>query len=96
MRSGLGMSLQSQQLRTWQNGNLPPGGARGVLPAREDCFRGELMSRLGFPFPFPFGATGDEWKKSGEEDWIFCRLAWGVACTEAGRDRRGAGEDMFL
>ena len=52
------------------------------------------MSRLGSPFPF--GATGDEWKKSGEEDWIFCRLAWGVACTEAGRGRRGAGEDMFL
>ena len=53
------------------------------------------MSMLPFPFAFPFGAAGDDWKKSGEEDGIFCRLAWGVPCTDAGRDRRGAGEDML-
>ena len=50
---------------------------------------------LPFLFALPFGAAGDDWKKSGEEDGIFCRLAWGVACTDAGRDRRGAGEDML-
>ena len=53
------------------------------------------MSMLPFPFAFPFGAAGDDWKKSGEEDGIFCRLARGVPCTDAGRDRRGAGEDML-
>ena len=50
---------------------------------------------LPFPFAFPFGAAGDDWKKSGDEDGIFCRLAWGVACTDVGRDRRGAGEDIL-
>ena len=53
------------------------------------------MSRLAFPLALPFGAAGDDWKKSGEEEGIFCRLAWGVDCTEAGRERRGAGEDIF-
>ena len=47
-------------------------------------------------FPFPFGAAGDDWKKSGDEDGAFCRVAWGVPCIDAGRDRRGAGEDIFF
>ena len=50
---------------------------------------------LPFPCAFPFGTAGDDWKNSGEDDGIFCRLAWGVPCTDAGRDRRGAGEDML-
>lgn len=53
------------------------------------------MSMLAFPFAFPFGAAGDDWKKRGDEDGTCCRVAWGVPCTDAGRDRRGAGEDMF-
>ena len=53
------------------------------------------MSMLALPFAFPFGATGDDWKKSGDEEGTFWRAAWGVPCTDAGRDRRGAGEDMF-
>lgn len=50
---------------------------------------------LALPFAFPFGAAGEDWKKSGDEDGTFWRAAWGVPCTDAGRDRRGAGEDMF-
>ena len=50
---------------------------------------------LPFPLAFPFGPAGDDWKKSGDEDGIFCRAAWGVPCTDAGLDRRGAGEDIF-
>ena len=50
---------------------------------------------LAFSFAFPFGAAGDDWKKRGDEDGTFCRVAWGVPCTDAGRDRRGAGEDIF-
>lgn len=53
------------------------------------------MFVLPFPFALPFGAAGDDWKKRGDEDGISCRAAWGVACTDAGRDRRGAGEDIF-
>lgn len=49
---------------------------------------------LAFPFALSLGAAGDDWKKSGDEDVIFCRAAWGVPCTDAGRDRRGAGEDI--
>lgn len=54
-----------------------------------------LAFSLLFPSPFAFGAAGDDWKKRGDEDGICCRVAWGVACTDAGRDRRGAGEDIF-
>ena len=59
------------------------------------------MSMLAFPlvfpfaFAFPFGAAGDDWKKRGDEDGTCCRVAWGVPCTDAVRDRRGAGEDIF-
>ena len=54
------------------------------------------MSMLVFPFPFAFlfGAAGDDWKKSGDEDGTFWRVAWGVPCIDAGRERRGAGEDI--
>lgn len=50
---------------------------------------------LALPLAFPFGAAGDDWKKSGDEDCTFWRAPWGVPCTDAGRDRRGAGEDIF-
>ena len=53
------------------------------------------MSMWAFPFVFPLGAAGDDRKKRGEEDGTFCRVACGVACTDAGRDRRGAGEDIL-
>lgn len=48
--------------------NIPPGGARGVLPATEACFKGELM----FTWSLPFGtAAGEERKNRGEEDGTF-------------------------
>ena len=48
------------------------------------------------PFAFPFGAAGDDWKNSGDEEGgTFWRITWGVPCTDAGRDQRGAGEDIF-
>ena len=58
-----------------QVANSPRGGARGVLPATETCFRGELISMLAFPFAFPLGAAGDDWKNSGDEEGIFRRVA---------------------
>lgn len=54
-----------------------------------------LAFPLAFPFAFPFGAAGDDSKKRGDEDGTCCLVAWGVACTDAVRDRRGAGEDIF-
>jgi len=57
-------------------------GPRGVLSpslALEACFRGELRS---MPFAAPEGTvpplTGEDRKKSGEEDGTFCRDARGV------------------
>ena len=76
MHSGLGTNLRVfSSCDLWQTLDLPPGGARGVLPATEACFRGELMFVLPFPLAFPFGAAGDDWKKSGDEDGIICRAA---------------------
>lgn len=50
---------------------------------------------LPFPFAFPFTPAGDDWKKRGDEDGTFWRAAWGIPCTDAGRERRGAGEDIL-
>lgn len=57
-------------------------GPRGVLSpslASEACFRGELRS---IPFAAPEGTvpplTGEDRKKSGEEDGTLCRDARGV------------------
>ena len=46
----------SIQLRENRVTCSPPGGARGVLPATEACFKGEVILSL------PFGAAaGEDW-----------------------------------
>lgn len=71
--------------------SLPPVGARGVLPATEASFKGELM----FIWSSPFGAAaGEERKTRGDEDDTFWRAARGVPCDCALYDRREAGEDI--
>ena len=75
--------------------DVPPGGARGVLPATEGCFKGQLMSILALPFGTLGSTAGDERKKRGDEDGTFRRDAGDVACDCACCDRREAGEDIF-
>ncbi len=59
---------------------LPPGGARGVLPATEVSFNGELI----FIWSLPFGAVTKEERAARGVPWD-CDLC----------DRRDAGEDMM-
>lgn len=58
---------------------LPPGGARGVLPATEASFKGELI----FIWSLPFGTVAREARDARGVPWD-CDL----------RDLREAGEDM--
>lgn len=71
--------------------SLPPGGARGVLPATETSFNGELMFIWSSPIG---GAAAEERRARGDEDETFWRAARGVPCDRDFCDRREAGEDI--